>query len=63
MLQIAMHIIVIIMVEVLIIMVTWRTILQPAAQQLERVQCDGYVVYVLGRRILQPAAPRSLVPL
>ena len=44
--------------------VSKRNILQPAAQQVERVQIvEGeYGKNVLERRLLQPAAPRSLVP-
>ena len=38
-------------------------ILQPAARQMERVQSEEYELYVCGRNLLQPAAPRSLVPL
>ena len=43
--------------------VSKRNILQPAAQQVERVQIvEGeYGKNVLERRLLQPAAPRSLV--
>ena len=29
---------------------------QPAAQQVERVQCGEYVWYVLSRKVFQPAA-------
>ena len=38
-----------------------RIFLQPAAQQVERVQRDGYEFYVWTVRLLQPAASRSLV--
>ena len=35
--------------------------LQPAAQQVERVQSEGYEWYVYESKLLQPAASRSLV--
>ena len=35
--------------------------LQPAAQQVERVQSEGYEWYVYESKLLQPAVPRSLV--
>ena len=40
-----------------------RKFFQPTARQMERVQSEEYELYVCGRNLLQPAAPRSLVPL
>lgn len=37
-------------------MICVRKLLQPAAEQVERVQSDEYEFYVFERRILQPTA-------
>merc|ERR1719271_2334131 len=36
-------------------------VFQPAAQRLERVQCDEYVIYVYGRKVLTVRGTQALV--